>query len=154
MHFAFMKELFSEYDTDIRIENGIETISIRHRQFEYPIVIHYFPDDYYTYLLIFSTQHRDTSSRDEIIAYARAFSAAEKAAIEFYENGTDRFGGEIATALLEDLTCDGLCRCYGHPKDYISKLTFTVRAWDARYCFDGHFEKSPSGEIRIVRNYV
>ena len=43
----FMKDLFSQYETDIRIENDIETIHIRNKQFEDEIVVHHFPDDYY-----------------------------------------------------------------------------------------------------------
>ena len=42
MHFLFMKDLFSQYETDIRIENDIETIHIRNKQFEDEIVVHYF----------------------------------------------------------------------------------------------------------------
>ena len=38
MHFLFMKDLFSQYETDLRIENGIETIHIRNTQFEDEIV--------------------------------------------------------------------------------------------------------------------
>ena len=67
MHFLFMKDLFSQYETDIRIENNIETIHIRNKQFEDEIVVHYFPDDYYTYLLRFATQHGETSSKEDLI---------------------------------------------------------------------------------------
>ncbi len=154
MHFSFMKEIFSEFDVDIRTENSIETIYIKNSQFENPIVIHHFPDDYYTYLLQFATQHLDTSSKEELIQYSLSFANAEKAAIEFFENGNNRFGGEIEVSLLDNMTYDGLRNYFGYPHDDISELTFKVRTWDTRYCFDGYFEKSTSGTINIVKNYA
>ena len=154
MHFLFMKALFSQYETDIRIENDIETIHIRNKQFEDEIVIHHFPDDYYTYLLRFATQHRDTSSKDDLIEYALSFANAEKAAIEFFEDGNNRFGGEIEVSLLDNLTYDDLRNHFGYPHLDLTDLTFKIRAWDSRYCFDGYFEISECGAINIVKKYV
>jgi hypothetical protein len=149
-----MKDLFSQYETDIRIENDIETIHIRNKQFEDEIVVHYFPDDYYTYLLQFATQHRDTSSKEELIQYVFSFANAEKAAIEFFENEKNRFGGEIEVSLLDNISYDDLRNYFGYPHLDLTNLTFKVRAWNARYCFDGYFEKSESGAIEIRKKYV
>ena len=154
MHFLFMKDLFSQYETDIRIENDIETIHIRNKQFEDEIVVHYFPDDYYTYLLQFATQHRDTSSKEELIQYVLSFANAEKAAIEFFENEKNRFGGEIEVSLLDNISYDDLRNYFGYPHLDLTNLTFKVRAWNARYCFDGYFEKSETGAIEIRKKYV
>ena len=154
MHFLFMKDLFSQYETDIRIENDIETIHIRNTQFEDEIVVHYFPDDYYTYLLQFATQHRDTSSKDDLIKYVLSFANAEKAAIEFFENKKNRFGGEIEVSLLDNISYDDLRNYFGYPHLDLTNLTFKVRAWNARYCFDGYFEKSESGAIEVRKKYV
>ena len=154
MHFLFMKDLFSQYETDIRIENDIETIHIRNKQFEDEIVVHYFPDDYYTYLLQFATQHRDTSSKDDLIKYALSFANAEKAAIEFFEKEKNRFGGEIEVSLLDNISYDDLREYFGYLHLDLTNLTFKVRAWNARYCFDGYFEKSESGAIEIRKKYV
>ena len=154
MHFLFMKDLFSQYETDIRIENDIETIHIRNKQFEDEIVVHYFPDDYYTYLLQFATQHHDTSSKDDLIKYALSFANAKKAAIEFFENEKNRFGGEIEVSLLDNISYDDLRNYFGYPHLDLTNLTFKVRAWNACYCFDGYFEKSESGAIEIRKKYV
>ena len=154
MHFLFMKDLFSQYETDIRIENDIETIHIRNKQFEDEIVVHYFPDDYYTYLLQFATQHRDTSSKDDLIKYALSFANAEKAAIEFFEKEKNRFGGEIEVCLLDNISYDDLREYFGYLHLDLTNLTFKVRAWNARYCFDGYFEKSETGAIEIRKKYV
>ena len=154
MHFLFMKDLFSQYETDIRIENDIETIHIRNKQFEDEIVVHYFPDDYYTYLLQFATQHRDTSSKDDLIKYALSFANAEKAAIGFFEKEKNRFGGEIEVSLLDNISYDDLREYFGYLHLDLTNLTFKVRAWNVRYCFDGYFEKSESGAIEIRKKYV
>ena len=154
MHFSFIKELFSQYDVDIQYENSVETVYIRNAQFEDPIVIHYFPDDYYTYLLEFATQHRDASSKEELIRYVLNFADATKAAIEFYESGKNRFGGEIEVSLLDNISYDDLRNYFGYPHLDLTNLTFKVRAWNACYCFDGYFEKSESGAIEIRKKYV
>ncbi len=154
MHFSFIKALFPKYDVDIQKENGTETVYIKNDQFEDPIVIHYFPDDYYTYLLRFATQHFDTSSKEELTQCVLAFANAKKAAIEFFENGKNRFGGEIEVSLLDNISYDDLRKYFGYPHLDLTNLTFKVRAWNTRYCFDGYFEKSESGVIEIRKKYV
>ena len=153
MHFSFIKNLFSKFDVDILAEDDTETVYIRNPQFDDPIVIHYFPNDYYTYLLRFATQHRDTSSKEDLIQYALSFAKAEKAAIEFFENGSNRFGGEIEVSLLDTNTYDSLRNCFGDLHPDLTQLTFKVRAWDTRYCFDAYFEKSASGTVEIIKEY-
>ena len=154
MHFSFIKNLFPNFDVDIIIEDDIETVYIRNRQFDEPIAIHYFPEDHYSYLLRFATQHRDTSSKEDLIKYALSFANAEKAAIEFFENGKNRFGGEIDVYLLDDITYDSLRNRFGYICCDLTNFTFKVRAWDTRYCFDGRFEKTDSGTVEIVKTYM
>ena len=154
MHFSFIKELFSGFDVDIQIVNNVETIYIRNIQFLDPIIIHYFPDDYYIYLLRFATQHCDTSSKEELIQYALSFANAEKAAIEFFENEKNRFGGAIEVSLLDNISYDDLRNHFGYPHLDLTNLTFKVRAWNACYCFDAHFEKDDSGNVTIVKKFV
>ena len=152
MHFDFLKELFSEYDIDICVKDDTETVYIRNGQFSFPIVVDYYPEDYYKYLLRFATQHRDTFSKDDLITYIRSYANVEKAAIEFYKDGVNCFGGEIETSVLDDLTYDSLRVKFGYYdlKDY----TFSVRAWDRRFCFNAHFEKDASGGVTIVKKIV
>ena len=151
MHFSFIKELFSDYNVDIQTENGVETVYIRNIQFEDPIIIHHFPNDHYTYLLRFATQHYDTSSKDELIRHILAFTNAEKATIEFFENGESRFGGEIDVSLLENISYDDLRNFFGYPHLDLTNLTFKVCAWDTHYCFDGYFEEKESGSVNIIK---
>ena len=152
MHFDFLKELFSEYDVDICVKDDTETVYIRNGQFNFSIEVDYFPEDYYKYLLCFATQHRDTSSKDDLITYISSYVTAEKAAIEFYKNGANCFGGEIETSVLEDLTYDSLRIRFGYHD--LKAYTFSVRAWNKRFCFDAHFEKDDSGNVTIVKKIV
>lgn len=154
MHLDFIKRQFPNFNVDIQTESDTETAYIRHEHFEEPIIIYYFPDDHYPYYLKFATQHRDASSEEDLIEYAQSFANAEKAAIEFFENDDPRFGGEIAVSLLDDLTYDGLRNRFGYPHRDLTNFTFTVRAWDTRYCFDGHFEENGSGAIEIIKDYI
>lgn len=154
MHFSFIKELFPELDTNILIENNIETVYIKNRQFSDVIILYYFPNDYYTYLFKFATQHFDTSSQDELIACIRSFVNGEKASIEFYENGKNQFGGEIEVSLLDELTYDKLRNYFGYAHTDLSNLTFKVRSWNNYYCFDGYFQKNNSGTVDIVKSFI
>lgn len=151
MHFLFMQEMFSQYDVKIRMHNNIERINIKNKHFEDEIIIDFYPDDYYTYMFRFATQHNDLTSKDDLLTSVLAFANAEKAAIEFYDNGVNRFGGEIKTSLLDNLTYDELRTLFGYPHRDISDLTFTVRAWDDRYCFNGYFQKRDSGDVDIMK---
>ena len=152
MHFDFLRELFSEYSVDICVNEDTEIVTIRNDGFDFPIVVYYFPDDYHKYLLRFATQHRDTSSKDDLISYISSFEKAEKAAIEFYKDGKDCFGGEIETAVLNGLTYDSLKhRFFYHD---LADYMFSVRAWDKSFCFDAHFAKDDFGHVTIVKNYV
>ena len=154
MHFSFINDLFSDFDVDIRTEDDIETVYIKNHQFFDPIIIHYFPNDYYTYILRFATQHRDTSSQEELIRCALSFANGENAAIEFFQNGESRFGGEIEVSMLDNITYDNLRNRFGYQNLDFTNLTFKVRAWDERYNFDARFEKSASGAVEIIKKYV
>ena len=150
MHFDFFKNLFPQCDLQIEEENGIETIRIKNKLFEDYILVSYYPDDYYKYLFRFATQHLETSSIEQLTEYVTAFVNTEKAAIEFYEDGRAWFGGDIDTALLENLTYDSLRKCYfGH--QHLKEYSFTVRAWDERFCFNAHFITDENGKVTIVK---
>ena len=154
MHFDFLKALFSEYVVDICSKENVETIYIRKCPFDFPIVVDYYPNDYYQYLLRFASQHRDTSSKDDLISYISSFANAEKAAIEFFEKEKNRFGGEIEVSLLDNISYDDLREYFGYLHLDLTNLTFKVRAWNVRYCFDAHFEKDDSGNVTIVKKFV
>lgn len=152
--YHFLKELFPQYMVELYAEIDSERAEIKNKEFRDVITVNYWPENYYTYYLLFATQHRETSNKEQLIAYVTAFANAEKAAIEFYENGSNRFGGEIETSLLGSLTYDSLRNYFGYPSMDISNLTFRVRAWHIEYCFDGMFIKDSFGTVQIVRKSV
>lgn len=154
MHFSFLKELFPQYTVELYAEKDSERAEIKHEDFDDLIKVYYDPDDFDMYCLVFATQHVHISEKERLIEYASAFVNAEKAAIEFYENGSNRFGGDIETPLLDDLTYDRLRNYFGYPSIDISNLTFRVRGWNKKYCFDGAFIKDSSGTVQIVKKYV
>lgn len=154
MHLSFLKELFPKYTVELYAEDNSEWAVIKHEEFNDLIKVYYDSDDFDIYCLAFATQHAHISEKERLIEYATAFANAEIAAIEFYENGSNRFGGDIETALLDDLTYNSLRNYFGYPSVDISNLTFRVRAWNKEYCFDGAFIKDSSGTVQIVKNYV
>ena len=154
MHLSFLRELFPQYTVELYAEKDSERAEIRNKAFRDVITVHYWPEDYYIYHLLFATQHRDTSEKEELIEYVTAFANVEKAAIEFYENGRNRFGGEIETSQLDGLTYDGLRNNFGYSSVDICNLTFQVRGWKKECCFDGAFIKDSSGTVQIVKTYT
>lgn len=154
MHLSFLKELFPQYMVELHAENDSEWAEIKNEEFEDLIKVYYEPEDFDVYCLVFATQHVHISEKERLIEYATAFANAETAAIEFYENGINRFGGDIETTLLDDLTYDLLRNHFRYLSFDISKLTFRVRAWDKKYCFDGMFVKNSSGTVQIVRKHI
>ena len=152
MHLSFLKELFPQYAVELYAKNNSEWAEIKNPEFEDVIKIYYTPEDFDVYCLVFATQHAHIPEKELLTEYATAFANAETAAIEFYENGNNVFGGDIETNLLDDLTYNSLRNYFGYLSIDIRNLTFRVRAWDKKYCFDGKFVKDESGAVQIVRN--
>lgn len=154
MHLSFLKELFPQYTVELYAEDNSEWAKIENEEFDDLIKVYYDPEDFDVYCLFFATQHAHISEKKYLIEYATAFANAEIAAIEFYENGTNIFGGDIETALLNDLTYNSLQNRFCFPRIDICNLSFSVRAWNKEYCFDGVFIKDSSGIVQIVKKYI
>ncbi len=155
MELTFLKNLFPNHSIEIEVkEDNTEYAKIIHEEFDDIIKIFYYPGDYYEYYFSFATQHRHTSDKNELIEIIKSFINAEKAAIEFYLNGKNRFGGEIEVSLLDDITYEYLRQDYGYQNIDMSEYTFEVRAWNKKYCFNGSFEMTDSGKIAIIKNFL
>ena len=154
MHLLFLKELFPQYTVELYAENDSERAEIKNRAFNDLIKVYYDPEDFDIYCLVFAIQHVHISEKERLIEYVTVFANAEMAAIEFYENGRNCFGGDIRIALLDNLTYSSLRNYFGYLFIDMSNLTFQVRAWDKKYCFNGMFIKDSSGTVQIVRKYV
>lgn len=94
------------------------------------------------------------SDKDEFIQIIKSFINAEKAAIEFYINGNNSFGGEIEISLLDNISYETLRQYYGYQNIDMSEYTFEVRAWNKKYCFNGSFIKNDSDKISIIKSFL
>ena len=155
MELAFLKNLFPNFIIELEAkEDNTEYAKIINEEFDDIIEIFYYPDDYYEYYFYFATQHRHTSDKDEFIQIIKSFVNAEKAAIEFYINGNNSFGGEIEISLLDNISYETIRQYSGYQNIDMSEYTFEVRAWNKKYCFDGSFKKNDSGEISIMKAFL
>ena len=150
MKFDSICKKFSNYDIERGNEQGAEYISIVKKDFREPIKVYYEPD-MQEYIVTFATQHLHIDEEDELIDAVFRFANAGVAAIEFYENGKNRFGGQIETSLLDHLTYDSLRTRFGYLQLDISQMTFRVYAWDQKYCFEGSFVKSAENTVQIIK---
>lgn len=150
MKFDSILKKFSDYEIEQGNELGVEYISIMKNGFCEPIKI-YYELDMSEYTVYFATQHLHIDEVDELIDAVSKFANASVAAIEFYENEKNRFGGQIETKFLENLTYDTLRTYFGYPNLDIGQMTFRVYAWNKKYCFEGLFVKSAANTVEIIK---
>lgn len=150
MKFDSICNKFSEYELEQGNEQGADYISITKKDFSEPIKV-YYESETEEYIVTFATQHLHIDKEDELIDVVSEFADASFAAIEFYEDGKNRFGGQIETGLLDNLDYDTLRTYFGYPDRDISRMTFSVYAWDKKFCFEGSFVKSASGTVEIIK---
>lgn len=153
MHLSCLKERFPQCELELRGETEQECAFIRKGQYA-AIEVWYFPTEHYTYCVYFADHHIHTCDKEEMIAFVTSIVSAEKASIEFFLDGKNRFGGEISTADLDDLTYDSLRCRFGYPNRDLTGYTFKVRACDERYCFDGVFVKGEKNQVQILKRYI
>ena len=153
MHLDFLYDYFSAYEMKLCNELKVECLYIRNLDYTEPIKIYYELDDYKTYTLWFATQHLHITTKDELIETISNFANGSIAAIEFYDNGKNCFGGQIDTERLSDITYHSLREYFGYPNDDISHLTFRVYAWNKNFCYEGSFIKRFENEIDIIKKY-
>jgi hypothetical protein len=85
------------------------------------------------YIVYFSTQHAHFEDFDDALEYVEAIIADEVLPIEFYLNGEDCFGGEIAKADFEGLSAEFLASYYGYTVEYLSQFEYEIHSWSGRY---------------------
>lgn len=150
MKFDYICKKFSDYEIERGNEQGVEYISIIKNGFREPIKV-YYESDMQEYIVTFATQHLHIDEDDDLINVVSEFANATIAAIEFYENGKNIFGGQIETNLLENLSYDTLRTYFGYLHLDISQMIFRVYAWNKEYCFEGSFVKSASNTVKIIK---
>ncbi len=150
MNFDFIVEKFSNYE----IERFEDHICIKKPGFTEPIKVFY-ETNVEEYTVCFATQHLHIRADAEsvLIDVIAKYANAVIAAIEFYVDGRNCFGGQIETNLLSNITYDSLREYFGYPNYDMSHLTFQVYAWDKEYCFEGSFKKTGSETVETIKKY-
>ncbi len=153
MYLDFLYDYLSNYEIMNCNEFGVECLYIKKSDYNEPIKIYYELDDYDTYTLCFATQHLHITDKDELIKTISKFANGSIAAIEFYDDGKIRFGGQIETEYLFNITYDSLREYFGYPNYDIGNLTFRVYAWNKSFCYEGSFVKRSPNQIDIIKKY-
>ncbi len=153
MHLDFLYDHFSNYETLCCNESEVECLYIRNSDYSEPIKIYYEIDNYDTYTICFATLHLHITDKKELVEAITRFANGSMAAIEFYDNGKNRFGGQIETEYLVNISYDSLRKYFGYPKYDISNLTFRVYAWNRNLCYEGSFIKRSPNQIDIIKRY-
>ncbi len=158
MHLDFLHDYFSNYETlnyETMCGNKLETewLYIKNPDYSEPIKVYYEPNDHEPYMICFATQHLHIADKKELVEAISKFANGSIAAIEFYHNGKNCFGGQIETEHLSNITYDSLREYFRYPKNDLSNLTFRIYAWNKSFCYEGSFIKRTSGQIDIVKKY-
>ena len=105
------------------------------------------------YTCSFSFQHRHYESEEDVTQYISDIINRKVYAIEFFKDGKNRFGGDITTHELSELSYEFLEQrsgYYGSTKLKDIADSFKVRGWDPRDNFDATFECDDNGKVLIV----
>ena len=105
-------------------------------------------EDHYTFR--FEAQHRHFYSKEMLLDCIEAYASEKVAAIEFSEAGTNRFGGDICTSVLADVTHQSLASRFGHVPSQFNGMTFEIKSWNGTYDAKGIIEKTEHG-YKIVQ---
>ncbi len=158
MDFKCLFEKVSNYletrYSDLKMEYSDVRIIIKKVGFKEPIKIDYLPKEN-EYIVYFATMHTHIAQCDteQLLYCILDYINVKLAVIEFFKNGVDWFGGDIEPIKLDNLTYESICDEYaGLPIIKISPdLTFKVYAWEKKYCFNGSFKETESGEIKLIK---
>ena len=126
MDFKFVKENFPHLEVKINDENSLCIINNNGDD----IFIYYEPAaNEYTFCFSYQHIHCD---KEELIEHIEGFTNARVCAIEFFQGERRCFGGNIDTALINNLTYTKLRQHY-----LFGNHSFKIRCWNPDYNFDG-----------------
>ena len=145
-HFSSYEMIYSESKDCVEIINPFSKDNI---------IVDYIPEDEFTpYICQFSFQHRHYENEEDVVKYISEIINQNIYAIEFFKDGKNRFGGDITTHELSELSYEFLEQRSGYYgstklKDVVD--SFKVRGWDPCNDFDATFVYDDNGEITIVK---
>ena len=103
---------------------------------------------------MFSFQHRHIEDENGVVEYVTDIIDENVLAIEFFKNGEKRFGGDMTSRELKDLSYEKLEQktgYYGSTKLIDCADAFQVRGWSGKNNFDAIFVADESGKIEIKK---
>lgn len=151
--FDFLRKEFSSYEMKFS-EDG-STVEIVNPFGNENVRVAYVPEDDFTpYIVFFAFQHCHMRYEEEIIDYINNIINGNIFSIEYFNNGTQSFGGDITAEELKDLSYDILEQSTGYYgfttlKDWADSLK--VRGWHSDHNFDATFVTDEDGSITIKK---
>ena len=151
-NYTFLNNHFSSYEI-IYLESK-DSIEIVNPFCEDNIVVDYDPADPTPFRVMFSFQHRHIEDETGVVEYATDIIDENVFAIEFFKNGERRFGGDITSRELKDLSYEKLeekTGYYGSTKLIDCADAFKIRGWSGKNNFDATLVIGESGKIEIKK---
>ena len=147
----FLKEAFPTFE--IQFADDFSKAEILNPNYDENIIV---TDDEIEFTVFFSFQHCHLEAEEAVVEWIRDLANGNKFAIEFFDHGRDRFGGEIDAEILQDLTYEKLEQFtgyYGSTKLPDVADSFKIRSWDGKNNFDCKFRREANGMISIDTDY-
>ncbi len=148
----FLKESFPEFE--LQFSDNYSNAMIINPNWNENITVY---DDEYEFVVCFSFQHRHFEDEEDVVEWIREIIGNNKLAIEFFNKEQRRFGSEIETAELQDLSYEKLEQLtgyYGSTKLLDVADSFKVRGWSYKYNFDFTFLRDANRTITINKTFV
>lgn len=145
----FLKDAFTGFE--LKFADDYSSAAIVNPNYNENITVY---DEEYEFIACFSFQHRHFEDEDEIIEWIRKIISGNKFAIEFFCKGQQRFGSEIESEKLPNLSYEQLKQFTGYYG--LSELlsiadTFKVRGWNNQHNFDATLVRDDNGHVLIKK---
>lgn len=151
--FDFLKKQFSSYEMKFS-EDG-STAEIVNPFGNENVRVEYIPEDDFTpYIVFFAFQHCHMRDEEDIIDYVNSIIKGEVFSIEYFNNNTRCFGGDITAEELKGLsyaTLEQNTGYYGTTKLKDCVDSFKLRGWHSDYNFDAIFVTDENGAVAIKK---
>ena len=151
-NYTFLTNHFSSYEI-IYLESK-DSVEIVNPFGKDNIIVYYYPADPTPFIVEFSFQHRHIEDETGVIEYITDIINENIFPIEFFKNGEKRFGGDITSQELEDLSYENLKQktgYYGSTKLIDCADAFKIRGWSGKNNFDATLVIGESGKIEIKK---
>ena len=102
------------------------------------------------YTFRFETQHQHFENKEMLIKCIEDYISEKVVAIEFYEDGKNRFGGEIEATISVNATPQIFSSCFRYSVSRLNGLDFEIKSWNGEYDASGKIQKV-DGEYIILK---